>query len=137
MSTIHLDIVSATELIYSGAVDCVFAPGKTGELGIYPKHTALMSVLRPGEIRFEINGDQDSIYVSGGIIEVQPDIVTVFSDTAIRAHDLDEEKVMQAKQRAEEAMMDSDSSKDIASLQLALAESIAQLRMISKVRKGK
>ncbi len=132
--TIHVDVVSATESLYSGAANCVFAPASTGELGIYPKHVALLSTLKPGEVRIETDKGIESIYVSGGIVEVQPDIVTIFSDTAIRAGDLDEAKALEAKQRAEEAMSDAEGSQDISSTQAALAESMAQLQMISKMR---
>ncbi len=132
--TIHVDVVSATESLYSGAANCVFAPASTGELGIYPKHVALLSTLKPGEIRIETDKGIESIYVSGGIVEVQPDIVTIFSDTAIRAGDLDETKALEAKQRAEEAMSDAEGNQDISSTQAALAESMAQLQMISKMR---
>ncbi len=132
--TIHVDVVSATESLYSGAANCVFAPASTGELGIYPKHVALLSTLKPGEVRIETDKGIESIYVSGGIVEVQPDIVTIFSDTAIRAGDLDETKALEAKQRAEEAMSDAEGNQDISSTQAALAESMAQLQMISKMR---
>ncbi|MDC0390545.1 F0F1 ATP synthase subunit epsilon [Candidatus Thioglobus sp.] len=134
MSMIHVDIVSATESLYSGEAKCVFAPGSNGELGIYPQHLALLSTLKPGEVRVETESGIESIYVSGGIVEIQPNIVTIFSDTAIRAHDLDESKALEAKKRAEEAMLDADSSHDISSTQAALAESMVQLQMISKMR---
>jgi F-type H+-transporting ATPase subunit epsilon len=131
---IHVDIVSATESLYSGEAKCVFAPGSNGELGIYPQHLALLSTLKPGEVRVETESGIESIYVSGGIVEIQPNIVTIFSDTAIRAHDLDESKALEAKARAEEAMLDADSSRDISSTQAALAEAMVQLQMISKMR---
>ncbi|SMN12102.1 ATP synthase epsilon chain [uncultured Candidatus Thioglobus sp.] len=134
MSTIHVDVVSATDSLYSGEAKAVFAPGSTGELGIYPKHVALLSVLKPGEVRVETDKGMESIYVSGGIIEIQPDVVTIFSDTAIRAHDLDESKALEAKQRAEEAMADANDSHDVTTTQAALAEAMAQLQMISKMR---
>jgi F-type H+-transporting ATPase subunit epsilon len=134
MSMIHVDIVSATESLYSGEAKCVFAPGSNGELGIYPQHLALLSTLKPGEVRVETESGIESIYVSGGIVEIQPNIVTIFSDTAIRAHDLDESKALEAKARAEEAMLDADSSRDISSTQAALAEAMVQLQMISKMR---
>ena len=134
MSTIHVDIVSATESLYSGEAKCVFAPGSNGELGIYPQHLALLSTLKPGEVRVETESGIESIYVSGGIVEIQPNIVTIFSDTAIRALDLDESKALEAKQRAEEAMQNADVDHDISSTQAALAESMAQLQMISKMR---
>ncbi|WP_190600383.1 F0F1 ATP synthase subunit epsilon [Candidatus Vesicomyidisocius sp. SY067_SCS001] len=134
MLTIHVDVVSATESLYSGEVLCVFAPASTGELGIYPKHTALLSILKPGEVRIETDKDIESIYVSGGIIEVQPDVVTIFSDTAIRANDLDEFKALEAKQRAQDEMDNSTDTQDISATQAALSESMAQLQMISKIR---
>ena len=90
MSVIHVDIVSATEEIYSGDANCVFAPATMGEIGVYPQHVPLISTLKPGEVRVETENGVESIYVSGGIVEVQPHTVTIFSDTAIRANDLDE-----------------------------------------------
>ena len=134
MSVIHVDIVSATEEIYSGEAKCVFAPASLGEIGIYPMHVALISTLKPGEVRVETENGMESIFVSGGIIEVQPDIVTIFSDTAIRANDLDESKALEAKQRAEEAMSNAQGEQDVSSTQAALAESLVQLQMISKMR---
>jgi F-type H+-transporting ATPase subunit epsilon len=134
MPTIHVDVVSATESLYSGEVLCVFAPASIGELGIYPKHTALLSTLKPGEVRIETDKGIESIYVSGGIVEVQPNVVTIFSDTAIRASDLDESKALEAKQRAQEAMENATESQDISATQAVLAESMAQLQMISKMR---
>ena len=134
MPIIHVDVVSATESLYSGEASCVFAPASTGELGIYPKHTALLSTLKPGEVRIETDKGIESIYVSGGIVEVQPNVVTIFSDTAIRASDLDKSKALEAKQRAQEAMENATESQDISATQVALAESMAQLQMISKMR---
>ncbi len=118
MSVIHVDVVSATEEIYSGDANCVFAPATMGEIGVYPQHVPLISTLKP----------------SGGIVEVQPHTVTIFSDTAIRANDLDEAKAIEAKQRAEEAMSNAQSDQDVSTTQAALAESMAQLQMISKMR---
>ena len=134
MSVIHVDVVSATEEIYSGEAKCVFAPASMGEIGIYPKHVALISTLKPGEVRVETENGMESIFVSGGIIEVQPDTVTIFSDTASRANDLDESKALEAKQRAEEAMSNAQGEQDVSSTQAALAESLVQLQMISKMR---
>ena len=134
MSVIHVDIVSATEEIYTGEAKCVFAPASLGEIGIYPMHVALISTLKPGEVRVETENGMESIFVSGGIIEVQPDTVTIFSDTAIRANDLDESKALEAKQRAEEAMSNAQGEQDVSSTQAALAESLVQLQMISKMR---
>lgn len=134
MSTIQVDVVSATESLYSDEAKCVFAPATMGELGIYPKHVALLSTLKPGEVRVETEQGVESIYVSGGIIEVQPDVVTIFSDTAIRASDLDEAKALEAKKRAEATMEGATENQDISATQAALAESMAQLQMISKMR---
>tara|TARA_B110000914_G_C15433420_1_gene432546 strand:+ start:538 stop:954 length:417 start_codon:yes stop_codon:yes gene_type:complete len=134
MSVIHVDVVSATEEIYSGDAKCVFAPASMGEIGVYPMHVPLISTLKPGEVRVETEDGVESIYVSGGIVEVQPHTVTIFSDTAIRAHDLDESKAIEAKQRAEEAMANAQSGQEVSTTQAALAESMAQLQMISKMR---
>jgi len=134
MSVIHVDIVSATEEIYSGDANCVFEPATMGEIGVYPQHVPLISTLKPGEVRVETENGVESIYVSGGIVEVQPHTVTIFSDTAIRANDLDEAKAIEAKQRAEEAMSNAQSDQEVSTTQAALAESMAQLQMISKMR---
>ncbi len=134
MSVIHVDVVSATEEIYSGDANCVFAPATMGEIGVYPHHVPLISTLKPGEVRVETENGVESIYVSGGIVEVQPHTVTIFSDTAIRANDLDEAKAIEAKQRAEEAMSNAQSDQEVSTTQAALAESMAQLQMISKMR---
>ena len=134
MSVIHVDVVSATEEIYSGDAKCVFAPASMGEIGVYPLHVPLISTLKPGEVRVETENGVESIYVSGGIVEVQPHTVTIFSDTAIRANDLDESKAIEAKQRAEEAMANAQSDQEVSTTQAALAESMAQLQMISKMR---
>ena len=134
MSLIHVDVVSATEEIYSGDAKCVFAPASMGEIGVYPLHVPLISTLKPGEVRVETENGVESIYVSGGIVEVQPHTVTIFSDTAIRANDLDESKAIEAKQRAEEAMANAQSDQEVSTTQAALAESMAQLQMISKMR---
>ena len=137
MSVIHVDVVSATEEIYSGEANCVFVPATMGEIGVYPQHVPLISTLKPGEVRVETENGVESIYVSGGIVEVQPHTVTIFSDTAIRANDLDEAKAIEAKKRAEEAMSNAQSDQDISTTQAALAESMAQLQMITKMRSKK
>ena len=137
MSTIHVDVVSAVESLYSGEASHVSAPGLSGELGIYPGHLALLSTLKPGEVRVETENGEESIYVSGGIVEVQPDVVTIFSDTAIRAHDLDEAKALECKQRAEDAMANAEADQDISATQVALADAMAQLQLISKMRNNK
>lgn len=136
--TMHLDIVSAESEIFSGTVNAVFAPAVMGDVGIYPKHTPLVTRLKPGEVKIQVEGEEDQyIYVSGGMLEVQPDVVTVLSDTAIRADDLDENLVLKAKQQAEESLADRQSDIDSARALAELAETAAQLRMIEKLRKIK
>ena len=137
-ATMHLDIVSAESEIFSGEVNVVVAPAIMGEVGIYPQHTPLVTRLKPGEVKIEVEGEEDQfIYVSGGLLEVQPDVVTVLSDTAMRAEDLDENMALQAKQKAEESLADQQSDIDSARALAELAESAAQLRMIEKLRKSK
>ncbi len=137
-TNMQLDIVSAETKIFSGTVNAVFAPAIMGDVGIYPQHTPLVTRLKPGELKIEIEGEEDKyIYVSGGMLEVQPDVVTVLSDTAIRAEDLDENMVLEAKQHAEELLKDKQSEVDSARALAELAETAAQLRMIEKFRRGK
>ncbi len=137
-NSMQLDIVSAEIEIFSGSVNAVFAPAIVGDVGIYPQHTPLVTRLKPGELKIEVEGEEDRyIYVSGGMLEVQPDVVTVLSDTAIRAEDLDENMALQAKQHAEELLKDKQSEVDSARALAELAEAAAQLRMIEKFRKGK
>jgi F-type H+-transporting ATPase subunit epsilon len=136
--TLHVDIVSAEEEIFSGTVTAVFAPAEMGEVGIYPRHTQLLTRLKPGEVRVETQeGDELSFYVSGGILEVQPHVVTVLSDTAIRAKDLDEAAALEAKERAERMLTDKRSDFEYAKAQAELAEAVAQLRAIQKLRDKK
>lgn len=138
MATMQLDIVSAESEIFSGEVNAVIAPAIMGDVGIYPQHTPLVTQLKPGELKVEIDGEEDQyIYVSGGMLEVQPDIVTVLSDTAIRAEDLDESMALEAKQRAEESLADKQADIDSARALAELAEANARLRMIEKIRKGR
>lgn len=135
--TVHVDVVSAEEQIFSGLAEVVVVPGEMGELGIYPRHTALMTRIKPGAVRIKVP-DQDYeelIYVSGGMLEVQPNVVTILADTAIRGADLDEARALEAKQAAEEAMKNRTSDIDYAQAQAELAEAIAQLRAIQQVRK--
>ncbi|MDW3095933.1 MAG: F0F1 ATP synthase subunit epsilon [Gammaproteobacteria bacterium] len=137
-TNMQLDIVSAESEIFSGTVNAVFAPAIVGDVGIYPQHTPLVTRLKPGELKIEVEGEEDRyIYVSGGMLEVQPDVVTVLSDTAIRAEDLDENMALEAKQHAEELLKDKQSEVDSARALAELAEAAAQLRMIEKFRKGK
>jgi len=136
-STMQLDIVSAETEIFSGTVNAVIAPAIIGDVGIFPQHTPLVTRLKPGELKIEVEGEEDRyIYVSGGMLEVQHDIVTVLSDTAIRAEDLDESMALEAKQKAEEMLKDKQSEIDSARALAELAEAAAQLRMIEKMRKG-
>lgn len=132
--TMHIDIVSAEEEIYSGTAEAVFAPLASGEVGIYPRHTPMIGELKAGEIRVRSGENEDSYYVSGGVLEVQPHVITVLSDTAIRAHDLDEATALEAKRQAEEAMADRKTDLDFARAQAELAEAVAQLNMIRKLR---
>ena len=134
--TLHLDVVSAERELFSGTVSAVFAPARTGDVGIYPRHTPLVTTLRPGELKIEAEGKEDQyLYVSGGILEVQPHVVTVLSDTAIRAEDLDEAKALEAKQRAEDALRDQKGDLDAAKAQAELVRAAEQLRMIERMRK--
>ncbi len=133
--TMHLDVVSAEKELFSGTVLAVFAPAVMGDVGIYPRHAPLVTSLRPGELKIEIEGQEDQyLYVSGGILEVQPHVVTVLSDTAIRAEDLDEAEAMQAKQRAEDVLKDQKSDFDAAKARAELARAAEQLRMIKRMR---
>jgi len=135
--TLHVDIVSAEKSLYSGTAEVVIAPGSRGELGIYPRHTPLLTTLKPGSVRIKVPGqaEEELIYVSGGILEVQPHIVTILSDSAIRGADLDEAKAHEAKRAAEEAMKDKAATIDYAQAQVELAQAIAQLSTIKKLRK--
>jgi F-type H+-transporting ATPase subunit epsilon len=137
--TIHVDIVSAEASIYSGLAEFVVVPAEMGELGIYPRHTPLLTRIKPGSVRIKPpnKAEEDLIYVSGGILEVQPGVVTILSDTALRGADLDEARVLEAKRQAEEAMKDRTSSMDYARAQAELAEAVAQLAAIQKLRKIK
>ncbi len=135
--TIQVDIVSAESAIYSGVAEEVFAPAELGEVGILPRHTPLVTRLKPGEVRVRPAGSREfvHVYVSGGILEVQPHVVTVLADTGIRAEDLDEAKALEAKQRAEEALRNRQSDIDYARAQAELVEAAAQLQLIAKLRK--
>jgi len=132
--TLHVDIVSAEQEIYSGTAEMVFAPLATGEVGILPRHAPLIARMKPGEVRVRTATEEFDFYVSGGVLEVQPHVVTVLADTAARAHDLDEAKVLEAKQRAEEALKNRQSEIDYAKEIATLAEAAAQLRAIRRLR---
>ena len=134
--TITVDVVSAEEQIFSGEAEFVFLPGVDGELGIYPRHTPLFTQIKPGAVRIKIPGQaaEELVFVQGGFLEVQPHKVTVLADTAIRAHDLDEVKAMEAKKRAEDAMLNKESDETMASAQAELSVALAQLEAIRKFR---
>jgi F-type H+-transporting ATPase subunit epsilon len=135
-NTIHVDIVSAEASIFSGEAEFVALPGESGELGIYPRHTPLMTRIRPGAVRIKVPGQKDDefIFVAGGILEIQPDSVTVLADTAIRGADLDEAQATEAKRRAEETLLSRDSEIDYAMAQGELATAVAQLAAIQRLR---
>lgn len=133
---IHVDIVSAETSIYSGPAEMVFAPAVMGELGIAPRHTPLLTKLKPGAVRIQVpEGEEESVFISGGMLEIQPHVVTVLADTAVRAHDLDEAAALEAKQRAEKVLADQKSDIEYARAQAELAEAVAQLQAISALRK--
>lgn len=134
--TIRVDIVSAEREVFSGLAEMVFAPAELGEVGIAPRHTPLITRLKPGEVRVKINEkESQEFYVSGGLMEVQPHLVTVLADTAIRAHDIDEAAALQAKARAEEMLNDKSDKLDYANAQAELAQAITQLRTLDRLRK--
>lgn len=135
--TVHVDVVSAEESIFSGLAEMVVVPGEMGELGIYPRHTALMTRIKPGSVRIKRpdQEEEELIFVSGGMLEVQPGVVTVLADTAIRGADLDEARALEAKQAAEELMRNRTADIDYAQAQAELAEAIAQLAAIQRLRK--
>jgi F-type H+-transporting ATPase subunit epsilon len=137
--TLHVDIVSAEQAIFSGEAARVIAPGEGGELGILPEHTPLLTRIKPGTVRILAaeGGEEEVIYVSGGMMEVQPDIVTILADTSVRAHDLDEAKAMEAKRLAEEALANRSGSMEYAKALAELAEASAQLAAIRKLRSRK
>jgi F-type H+-transporting ATPase subunit epsilon len=135
-NTIHVDVVSAEEQIFSGEAEFVALPGESGELGIYPRHIPLITRIKPGAVRIRIPGqaEDEFVFVAGGLLEVQPDSVTVLADTAIRGHDLDEAKATEAKKLAEEALVNKDSKIDYATAQAELSQAIAQLAAIQRLR---
>ncbi|WP_098494642.1 F0F1 ATP synthase subunit epsilon [Collimonas sp. PA-H2] len=135
-NTIHVDVVSAEEMIFSGEAEFVALPGESGELGIYPRHTPLITRIKPGAVRIKVPGqaNDEFVFVAGGLLEVQPHHVTVLADTAIRGADLDEAKASEAKRRAEEALSNKESLIDYAKAQSELSAAIAQLAAIAKLR---
>ena len=137
MSTIHVDVVSAEESIFEGEAEFVALPGEQGELGIFPRHTALITRIKPGTVRIKIAGQAEEVvvFVNGGVLEVQPNSVTVLADTALRGTDLDEAKATEAKRLAEEALANRSADIDYAQAQAELASAIAQLQAIKRLRK--
>jgi F-type H+-transporting ATPase subunit epsilon len=132
--TIHVDIVCAEGAIHSGLAEMVFAPAEMGEVGIAPRHAPLICRLRPGEVRVQLDGKEEHIYVSGGMLEVQPHVVTILADTAVRAKDIDEAKALDSKRRAEEALANRSGKFEYAKAQVELAEAVAQLRALDNIR---
>jgi len=137
MSTIHVDVVSAEESIFSGEATLVSLPGEVGELGILPRHTPLITRIKPGAVRIQRadNNEEEFVFVAGGILEVQPHCVTVLADTAIRGADLDEAKANEAKRLADEALQTAKGDLDLAKAQSELAVMVAQLAAIQRLRK--
>jgi len=136
MSTIHVDVVSAEESIFEGEAEFVALPGESGELGIYPQHTPLITRIRPGAVRIKVAGQaaEEFVFVAGGILEVQPNRVTVLADTAIRGHDLDEAKAEEARKAAEEALNNRSADIDYAKAQAELVAAMAQIAAIRKLK---
>jgi len=136
MSTIHVDVVSAEESIFEGEAEFVALPGETGELGIYPQHTPLITRIRPGAVRIKVAGQaaEEFVFVAGGILEVQPNRVTVLADTAIRGHDLDEAKAEEARKAAEEALQNRSADIDYAKAQAELVAAMARIAAIRKLK---
>jgi F-type H+-transporting ATPase subunit epsilon len=137
MNTIHVDVVSAEESIFAGEAEFVVLPGEAGELGIYPRHTPLITRIKPGVVRIKVSGrsDEEQVFVAGGILEVQPNVVTVLADTAIRGRDLDEAKARDALAKAEEARRNATSDLEIAKLEAEYSMLAEQLKAISKLRR--
>ena len=137
-TTIHLDVVSAEESIFSGEAEFVAAPAKMGEIGIYPRHTPMITPIKAGALRIKLSdqSEEQLIFVSGGLLDVQPGVITVLADTAIRGADLDQAKAEEARRAAEEAMKNQDSAVDYARAQAELSEALAQLQAIERLRKS-
>ncbi|MEO8003303.1 MAG: F0F1 ATP synthase subunit epsilon [Betaproteobacteria bacterium] len=136
-NTLHVDVVSAEQHIYSGEAEFVVLPGEAGELGIYPRHTPLITRIKPGAVRIKPagGGEENLIFVAGGILEVQPSLVTVLADTAIRGADLDESKALEAKQKAEESLRNAKDKQEIATVEAELSMLAAQLAAIRRLRR--
>jgi F-type H+-transporting ATPase subunit epsilon len=134
---VHVDVVSAEELIFSGETDLAVFPGEAGELGILPRHAPLLTRIRPGTVRLKVpdRDEYELVFVSGGILEVQPTRITLLADTAVRAHDLDEAKVIEAKRVAEETLQNRTADANYATAEAELAQAIAQLKAIKRIHK--
>lgn len=135
--TMHVDVVSAEQKLFSGTAELIVAPAENGEVGILPRHTPMLVRIKPGALRIKLSlqDEEEILYVSGGYMEVQPHVVTVLSDTAVRAHDLDEAKALEAKRKAEEALNDKAGAVDFALAKAELAEAVAQLHAIQALKK--
>ena len=136
-STVHIDVVSAEASIFSGEADFVVAPASAGEVGIYPNHAPMISTIKPGALRIKQSNvpEETVIFISGGLLEVQPGVITILADTAVRGHDLDEAKARAAKLAAEEALRNRTSDIDYAAAQAELSEALAQIQTIERLRK--
>ena len=136
-NTVHIDVVSAEASIFSGEAEFVVAPAGGGEVGIYPNHAPMITTIKPGALRIKQSNEAEEtlIFISGGLLEVQPGLITVLADTAVRGHDLDEAKAIAAKLAAEEAMKNRDSDMDYAKAQAELSEAMAQIHAIERLRK--
>jgi F-type H+-transporting ATPase subunit epsilon len=136
-NTIHVDVVSAEQQIFSGEAEFVVLPGEAGELGVYPRHTPLITRIKPGAVRIKVvsQPEEELIFVAGGILEVQPNLITVLADTAIRGHDLDEAQAIEAQRRAEEARRNAKDKQEIATVEGEMAMLAAQLAAIRRLRR--
>ncbi|MDO9282563.1 MAG: F0F1 ATP synthase subunit epsilon [Methylotenera sp.] len=136
-NTVHIDVVSAEASIFSGEAEFVVAPASAGEVGIYPNHAPMISTIKPGTLRIKQSNEAEEvlIYISGGLLEVQPGVITVLADTAVRGHDLDEAKAIAAKEAAEEALKNRTSDVNYAAAQAELSEALAQIQAIERLRK--
>jgi F-type H+-transporting ATPase subunit epsilon len=136
-NTIHVDVISAEAQLYSGEAEFVVLPGEMGELGVYPRHAPLLTRIKPGTVRIKLPGkdEEELLFVAGGVLEIQPAVVTVLADTAIRGKDLDEAKALEAKQRAEQALKAATDKQEVASVEAELAILAAQLAAIRKFRR--
>jgi F-type H+-transporting ATPase subunit epsilon len=136
-NTVHIDVVSAEASIFAGEAEFIVVPASAGEVGIYPHHAPMVTTIKPGALRIKLSdtGEETLIFISGGLLEVQPGLITVLADTAVRGHDLDEAKAVAAKAAAEEAMKNRTSDMDYAKAQAELSEAIAQIQAIERLRK--